>query len=368
MITNQPIHINRWLLPFSWIYGSITFMRNKFFDWKIFKSEEFDIPVICVGNITVGGTGKTPHIEYLIKILKDQYNVAVLSRGYKRKTKGFVLATPESTSLEIGDESFQIKQKFPEILVAVDANRRRGIHNLLDLDTPPDVILLDDAFQHRYVKPSYSIVLSDYNRPVYEDKMLPAGRLRESPRKLNKANMVIVTKCPQVMQPIEFRIISHDINLFPYQDLFFTLFKYKKLKPVFGNQNTDIDLEFLSGKSILLVTGIASPKMILNKLSEFTDNVETMTYKDHYMFKAKDINNIKKRFDSINAENKIILVTEKDYSRLIFCKNIDEDFQKSFYYLPIEISFFEDEKEKQFKEKIYKHVRENSRNRLVYKK
>lgn len=368
MITNQPIHINRWLLPFSWLYRLIVFIRNKFFDWKIFKSEEYDIPVICIGNITAGGTGKTPHTEYLIQILKDKYRVAVLSRGYKRKTKGFVLSTTESTSIEIGDESFQIKQKFPDILVAVDADRRRGIRNLIDLETPPEVILLDDAFQHRYVKPSYTIILSNYNRPVYEDKMLPAGLLREPVSKLSKANMVIVTKCPESIQPIDFRIISHDMNIMPYQDLFFTTFRYEKIKPVFINQHKDIDLDFLIDKSILLVTGIASPKMILDKLSEFTNSVDTITYPDHHTFKPKDIRNIKNRFDSIESQNKIILVTEKDYSRLIFCKDIDESFQQSFYYLPIEVAFFEADKEKQFKEKIFKHVRENSRNRLVYKK
>lgn len=368
MITNQPVHINKWLLPFSWLYGLTVFFRNKLFDWNILKREEFDIPVICVGNITAGGTGKTPHTEYLIKILQDKYKVAVLSRGYKRKTKGFVLATSDSTSLEIGDEPFQIKQKFPDTIVVVDGNRRRAIKELLEMETPPDVILLDDAFQHRYVKPSYTIILSDYNRPIYEDRLLPAGRLRESANHVRKASMVIVTKCPKKLQPIEYRIISHDINTFPYQSLFFTSFNYEELKPVFGERDKTLGLEYLKNKNILLVTGIASPKMILEKLSEYTDKVETMIYPDHHTFKAKDIRNINSKFQSIQSEDKIILVTEKDAARLLLRNDIDEELKSSFYYLPIEIIFSDEESKKQFKEKIYKHVKENTRNRRLYKK
>lgn len=368
MDKTQPVHINKWLLPFSWLYGLIVFFRNKLFDWKIFKREEFEIPVICVGNISVGGTGKTPHTEYLVKLLQDKYRVAVLSRGYKRKTRGFVLATDESTSLDIGDESFQIKNKFKDAIVAVDGNRRRGIRNLLSLDTPPEVILLDDAFQHRYVKPSYTIVLSDFYRPIYRDKLLPAGRLRESTSHLRKASMVIVTKCPDNLRPIDYRIISHDMNVFPYQGLFFTKLVYDQLKPVFGDQQEEMPLDYLNNKHILLVTGIASPKMIIEKLSEYTDKVDIMTYPDHHTFKAKNIKAIKQRFESIDTENKIILVTEKDATRLILRKDIDEDLKKHIYCLPIQISFMDKEGEEQFKEKIYKHVKENRRNSSISKK
>ncbi|WP_165043948.1 tetraacyldisaccharide 4'-kinase [Dysgonomonas sp. ZJ709] len=368
MITNPPVRINKWLLPFSWLYGLIVFFRNKLFDWKILKHEEFDIPVICIGNITAGGTGKTPHTEYLIEILQDKYRVAVLSRGYKRKTKGFVLATSESTSLEIGDESFQIKQKYPNAIIAVDGNRRRGINELLALEKPPQIILLDDAFQHRYVKPSYTIILSDYNRPIYEDKLLPAGRLRESAMHVRKASMVIVTKCPQKLQPIEYRIISHNINTFPYQSLFFTSFNYQNLKPVFSENEQDIDLDYLNDKDILLVTGIASPKMIIEKLSEYTNKVETMIYPDHHAFKARDIKDIANKFEAIQSVNKIILVTEKDAARLILRDDIDEQLKPSFYYLPIEVVFSDEESKQQFKDKIYKHVKENTGNRAFYKR
>ncbi len=357
MIKHEPVHIQKWLLPFSWLYGLIVYIRNKFFDWGILKHEEFDIPIICIGNITVGGTGKTPHTEYLINILKSEYRVGVLSRGYKRKSNGFVLADSKSTSLDLGDESFQIKNKFPDIIVAVDANRRRGIKRLLALDNPPEVILLDDAFQHRYVKPSYTIILSDFNRPVYEDTLLPAGRLREPFSALGNANMIIVTKCPNDLQPIDYRIISYDINAFPFQELYFTRFKYQLLQPLFKNEVGEKPLSYLKDKNILLVTGIASPKMILKKLSKYTKEISTIKYSDHYNFKSKDIKYISNKFRDIASENKLILVTEKDATRLIGREDIDEDIKKSIYYLPIEVSFLD--KEEDFREKIYKHIKDN---------
>lgn len=244
----QSVHINWWLLPISWLYGFVVCIRNRLFKWGILKSEEFDIPVICIGNITVGGTGKTPHTEYLVKLLKDKYRIAVLSRGYGRKTKGFILAGSDSTSRQIGDEPLQIKQKFPEVLVAVDAKRTRGIHNLMALEDPPEVILLDDAFQHRYVKPSYSIVLTNYNRPAYLDKLLPAGRLRESFGHIYKASMIVVTKCPDDLKPIDYRLITHEINPYPYQSLFFTRFTYKQLVPVFADKEKKTSFTFIAGE------------------------------------------------------------------------------------------------------------------------
>ena len=364
--TYQSIPINKWLLPLSWLYGLIVFFRNKFFDWGIFKQESFDIPIICIGNITVGGTGKTPHTEYLVNLLHQKYRVAVLSRGYGRKTKGFILSDEESTSLTIGDEPFQIKQKFPDIIVAVDGNRRRGIRYLLELDNPPEIILLDDAFQHRYVKPSYIILLSNFNRPMYQDKLLPAGRLRESFSNYQKANMIIVSKCPPELKPIDYRIMSHDIHPYPYQSLFFTKYVYKKLIPVFGDKKKALDLDSLENKDILLVTGIASPAMILKLLNNYTDKIEEMTFPDHHTFKQKDIKRIQKRFEEIESKNKIILVTEKDATRLVLREDIDETIKHSIYSLPIEVSF--DGAENEFDNKILKHVRENTRNRILYQK
>ncbi|WP_108821319.1 tetraacyldisaccharide 4'-kinase [Dysgonomonas sp. Marseille-P4361] len=366
MIRTEPVRISKWLLPFSWLYGFVVYIRNKFFDWGLLKHEEFEVPVICVGNITVGGTGKTPHTEYLVRLLSKQYRVAVLSRGYKRSSKGFVLATDSSTSAMIGDESFQIKKKYPDTIVAVDADRRRGIRKLLALENPPEIILLDDAFQHRYVKPSYTIILSDYNRPVYEDRLLPAGRLREPFSSMRNANMIIVTKCPDDLQPIDFRIISHDINVFPYQGLYFTSFTYKNIEPVFSGANQSDSLAALRNKHILLVTGIASPKALLKELSKYTEKIDTLTYPDHHNFGSKDIKHITNTFRGIKSEDKLILVTEKDAARFVSRDDIDEDLRQRLFYIPIEVTFVGEARD--FDEKIYKHVRENIRNRRLLKK
>lgn len=359
MILHKPIHVKKWLMPISALYGFGVCLRNKFFKWGIYKRKEYNIPIICVGNISVGGTGKTPHTEYLVRLLKNQYKVAVLSRGYKRKKNGFILSTIESTINEIGDEPYQIKQKFPDIIVAVDKKRTRGIENLLALASPPDVIILDDGFQHRFVKPSYSIVLSDFNRPVYEDKLLPAGRLREPASRLRLASDIIITKCPDALQPIDFRIISKDINAFPYQCLYFTTFTYQKLKPVFNSTGRIevLELEKLKDKHVLLVTGIASPKPLLDKVSEYALKVDSMMYKDHHAFTNTNLKSIISRFNKIKTDDKIIIVSEKDAIKLRGL-NIKDDIKFFFYYLPIEVSFLDGEHKKEFDEKIIKHVKE----------
>lgn len=209
------IKINYRLLPLSWIYGAAVRLRNTLFEVGILKSRAFDIPMISVGNITIGGTGKTPHVEYLVRLLKDRFNVAVLSRGYKRKSRGFVLAGADSTVRDIGDEPYQMKTKFPGITVAVDKDRCHGVDRLTDDNTAEDidVILLDDAFQHRYVKPGINILLVDYHRLIIYDKLLPAGRLREPLSGKNRADIVIVTKCPKGLKPMEFRVITKAMNL-----------------------------------------------------------------------------------------------------------------------------------------------------------
>ncbi|NDV69415.1 tetraacyldisaccharide 4'-kinase [Dysgonomonas sp. 25] len=354
-MNKQSVHINWWLLPISWLYGLVVCIRNKFFKWGILKRETFDVPVICIGNITVGGTGKTPHTEYLVRILRDKYRIAVLSRGYGRKTKGFILADDKSTSRQIGDEPLQIKQKFPDIMVAVDAKRTRGIKNLLALEKPPEVILLDDAFQHRYVKPSYTIILTNYNRPAYLDKLLPAGRLRESFGHIYKANMIVVTKCPDDLKPIDYRLMMHEINPYPFQSVFFTRFAYKQLVPVFVKKKDTLPLPSLKGMDVLLVTGIASPATMIKELQHYTSKIHEMTYPDHYVFKNKDIKKIKERFDAIQSDNKIIITTEKDATRLVLFDEMDKELKKSLYYLPIEVSFVENEQ--LFRDKILEHIK-----------
>lgn len=256
------IKINKKLLPLSWLYGLGVKFRNTLFDIGVLKSRDFQIPIISVGNITVGGTGKTPHVEYLVRLLKDQFHVAVLSRGYKRKSKGFVLASTKTTMPEIGDEPYQMKQKFPKVTVAVDKNRCQGIDLLADNDKHLDVILLDDAFQHRYVKPGINILLVDYHRLIIYDKLLPAGRLREPMTGKNRADIVIVTKCPTTLKPMEYRVITRAMNLYPYQHLYFTTLEYDELRPMFPQTPKKMTMSQLADKNVLLLSGIASPEQM----------------------------------------------------------------------------------------------------------
>jgi len=340
--TGRTFKINYLLAPFSFLYGIGVVIRNWLFDWGILPSEEYPVPIISIGNLAVGGTGKTPHTEYLIHLLKDKYKLAVLSRGYKRKTKGFILSNDTSTSLTIGDEPYQIKMKFPEILVAVDSNRRRGIKNLLDLpaDRKPEVILLDDAFQHRYVKPSFSILTTDYHRMFQWDMLLPAGRLREPEKGKARADVVIVTKCPDHLKPIDYRIIEDKMNLLSHQRIFFTHIVYGDLKPVFP---MEVDLltkhTILKDDKILLVAGIASSDLFVEEVKRRSDHVTTMIYPDHHVFDKQDIRKIKETFSRISSPDKYLVVTEKDAARLQNNPLVPEEWMDCLFYLPITIDF-----------------------------
>lgn len=355
---NKNLYINKWLLPFSWLYGLVVSLRAKLFDLGVLKQEKYDIPIICVGNITVGGTGKTPHVEYLVNLLKSHYKVAVLSRGYKRKSKGFVMAHHDSTASQIGDEPLQIKAKFPDIIVAVDSDRRRGINHLLDLEPSrrPDIILLDDAYQHRYVKPSYSILLTDFNRLMVFDKLLPAGRLREPVHNADRANIILVTKCPPDITPLDQRIGLKDLHVYPYQCVFYTTFKYGDLKPVFDDVTDNISVSKLKEKEVLIVTGIANPQPMYDYIKKHAKRYETIEYPDHYQFKNKDLQKIKSVFNNIQTTEKIIVVTEKDAVRLMQMKDVDPDLKKYMYYLPIEVSFVNKNEKEIFNSKVLEHV------------
>lgn len=347
MQEEENVKLYKWLSPVSLIYGLGVRLRNKLFDWGILRSESYDIPVLSVGNISVGGTGKTPHIEYLIRLLTPSYRIAILSRGYKRKTKGFILADSSSTAREIGDEPFQIKHKFPDIVVAVDANRRRGIEKLMQLSPEIDVILLDDAFQHRYVAPSTSILLSDFNRMIYEDKLLPYGRLREPINEKSRAQIVIVTKCPKDIKPIDFRIISKRLQLYPYQRLYFTGLSYDELIPVFPDEiQTPISLSDISSQDkVLLIAGIASPQPFIQHIRQFVPKAESLCFSDHHNFGPKDIANIQNKLEKMKNGNIIpyIIVTEKDAARLIHNPNLTSEMKQKLYYLPLKVCFLQEQ-------------------------
>jgi len=335
------------LYPISLIYGLVVNIRNTLFDFKILKSQEFEIPVISVGNITVGGTGKTPTTEYIIRILQDKYKVAVLSRGYKRKTKGFVLANEKSSVETIGDEPYQIKQKFPKIILAVDEKRTRGITNLQQLDIGIDLIILDDAFQHRYVKPGLSILLIDYTQPFFEDSFLPYGRLRDSSKEMHRADIILVTKAPQDIKPIDMRIMATNLNLKAYQSLYFSTLKYSKLISVFNNSISDINIETIKEKkySVVLVSGIGNFKPLLEYCKKTVKNLIHIPFKDHHKYTEKNIESISEKFDSIDTENKLILTTEKDAGKIknIFFEN--QEVKDKLFFCPIQFEILNGEKE-----------------------
>ena len=359
------IKINDWLLPFSWIYGSIVRFRNWLFDMGLKKSKSFSIPIISVGNITVGGSGKTPHVEYLIRLLHDKAKIAVLSRGYKRKSHGYVLAEESTTMPEIGDEPFQMHQKFSDIYVAVDAKRARGIENLQNDEATKDVdvVLLDDAFQHRYVKPGINILLVDYHRLIIYDKMLPAGRLREPLSGKNRADIVIITKCPKDLKPMEFRVLTKAMDLYPFQKLYFTSIDYDTPKGVF--EEKQIELDKLQDYHVLLLTGIASPKQMEHDLKPMTKDITNLSFGDHHSFKGKDIDRINDAFESM-PEPRIIITTEKDAVRLRETEGLYEKVKSNMYELPIKVSFMLDQQDN-FNEKIISYVRKNSRNSILAK-
>lgn len=371
-MSDKSFKIYKSLYPLSWIYGGITMFRNKLFDWNKIRSKSFDIPTICIGNLSVGGTGKTPHTEYLIHLLHKQYQVAVLSRGYKRATKGYVLSTKDSNADTIGDEPFQIKSKFHDIQVAVDEDRCHGIEELMQLNAPPvDVVLLDDAFQHRYVKAGLNILLTDYNRLFSDDAILPAGRLRESSKGRKRAQIVIVTKCPQDLKPIDYNITAKRLNLFPYQQLYFSSFEYGDLKAIFpetldNQQLINKKIASIKDMSVLLVTGIASPKPLIERIKKYTQHIDVLSFGDHHNFSIQDMDLIKRRFDELDINNRIIITTEKDATRIIEHQGLSNELKQFMYVQPIEVTILQGQ-ENNFNQQIIEYVRKNSRNSSISK-
>ncbi|MEO7975672.1 tetraacyldisaccharide 4'-kinase [Flavobacterium sp.] len=312
------------LFPFAILYGCITTIRNFLFDKGILKSYSFDIPVIAVGNLSVGGTGKTPQIEYLIRLLSDKYKVATLSRGYKRKSEGFILADSTSNAEIIGDEPFQFYRKFPNIQVSVDANRTNGITTLLSQNEKPQIILLDDAYQHRKVKAGFYILLTSYGDLYADDFILPTGNLRESRSGADRANVVIVTKCPNNLSNEDQNRIERKLKLNTNQQLYFTFIDYDD--DVYG-KNEKIGVSEIKSESKLLLAGIAKPVSFFDYLKN--ENDECLTFADHYHFSEEDLESIQNK-----SLGRKIITTEKDYVRLKDSKLISQ-----LYYLPIKSNF-----------------------------
>ncbi len=358
------------LYPFSFLYGIVMYSRNRLYDLNILKSKDFNVPVISIGNITVGGTGKTPHVEYLAGLLKDTFEVATLSRGYKRKTRGYYQVETTTPVTDVGDEPLQIKKKFPEITVSVCENRVTGVEKLLNTgnEKSPDVVILDDAFQHRRITSGINILLIDYNRPIKEDMLLPAGRLRESISQMRRANIIIFSKCPPgEVTPIMRRILQKEVKLKPYQELFFTTYAYDKIKPVFPEVAGKADIYKEQSYAILIVTGIAYPKLIPEHLKQFSGETEMLSFPDHHNYSQEDIRLIIRKFDTLKSPNKIIVTTEKDAVRFSGVPDLDEKIKKVLYYLPVKVKFI-DEEGKLFNKKILNYVGENKSNRELHKR
>lgn len=352
------------LYPFSLIYGLITAFRNFLYNSEILRSHEFDIPLICVGNLAAGGTGKTPHTEYLAGLLQKDFSVAVLSRGYKRKTRGFRYVTPGSTYSESGDEPLQIAGKFPGITVAVDSNRVRGIQRIMDEKPDIGVVLLDDGYQHRRINPGYSILLSEFERPFIRDYLLPYGNLRESRHNMRRADIILITKCPSDMSAIQRRIMVKEINKPAYQNLFFTTFSYGRPVNVFDGTTAGEDILAAPGKEdrgMVLVTGIANPGPLKKFLEDkFTESVH-LSFGDHHEFNSNDITKITDAFVSLESPSKYLVTTEKDAIRLKEFSNIAEQIRSSSFYIPVEIEFLNEDKD-EFDNLILSYVRKNKRN------
>ena len=313
------------LFPVAFVYWIVTWMRNYFYDKQVFKSKSFDLPIIAVGNLSVGGTGKTPQIEYLIRLLQDKFKVATLSRGYKRETNEFILANSSTTVKQLGDEPYQFFTKFPKIKVAVDANRVNGITQLLQLDDAPNVILLDDAFQHRKVKAGFYILLSTYSELFCDDYILPFGNLREPSSGKKRANMIIVTKCPIDISELKMNEIKKKLNT--VVPVFFSKIDYDELV---YSEIEPIKTTEIKQTNKTIITGIAKPFPFISHLKKENDLV--LEFSDHHNFTKKEIDKIKEL-----ANNKTIITTEKDFMRLK--GNLSKE---QLYYLPIKSSILKD--------------------------
>ncbi|GIM52337.1 tetraacyldisaccharide 4'-kinase [Capnocytophaga cynodegmi] len=318
------------LFPISILYGAVVRLRHLLYDYGIFSSTTFNVPIICVGNLSVGGTGKTPMVEYLIKNLQSYKRVGVISRGYKRKAKGFILANEKSTVLDLGDEPFQFWRKYPEIILAVDSDRVRGVEKLLKLQNPPDVILLDDAFQHRRIKARKNVVLTSYNNLYSDDYLLPTGNLRDVVSRAKKADVVVVTKCPTNISEKKRKEITEKLKRNETQKVVFTTISYSK--KIYSQEETINFHDFLK-TPFVLVTGIANPLPLIHFLDDNQANYKHLQFTDHHSFTNTEIEKLKK-------ESRI-LTTEKDFVRL-------QNQLTNIYYLPIETEFVSKSEESVF--------------------
>ncbi len=342
------------LAPAALLYEAGVTFRHRLFDWGILKSERFDIPIICIGNITVGGTGKTPMAEMIIGYMAQMHHVALLSRGYGRRTKGYIEVQPNSHYREVGDEPLQIKMKFPDTVVVVCEKRAEAIRRIRAEHPEIDLIVMDDGFQHRYVEPKVNVIMIDATRPIQHDRMLPLGTLRDLPDELHRAHYFIVTKCPDRMAPIDRRILRKVLIQVAYQKVYFTRFESFMPQPLYPAEAVFPALQH--GMPVIALSGIGNPAPFIESLREHYELVGELTLDDHHVYKVRDMNAI---CDLLRKHpGAVVVTTEKDAVKMTNRAKIPEKIRQNLYYIPINISFIEDSST-DFLQKLEEDVRAN---------
>ena len=347
------------LLPISLFYHLVLFIRHKLYDWHVLKSTRFDFPVICVGNLSLGGTGKTPHTEYLTKLLSSEYRLAILSRGYGRKSKGFRLADENCSADDLGDEPMQYFTKFKNVQVAVDEDRVEGVNKLLNRPTPPQAIILDDAFQHRKIEAGLNILLTDYQHLYCNDFLFPAGTLRDIRQAAHRADIIVVSKSPKHLPDEDKKSIIERLNITETQKVYFSYLEYEPLLPL-NEKAKEITVNQV--EKALLFTGIANPKPLEKHLGSYFSKVENIVFGDHHFYSENDIKKIAARFEAMEGNDKIIVTTEKDAARLAKSAYLCHLESIPLFAAPIRVHFQEEEK---FNKDIKDYVRQNSANGYV---
>lgn len=331
--------------------------RNWLYDMKILHSQQHDIPIVCVGNIAVGGTGKTPTVEFIIRNLSDEFKIAVLSRGYRRRTRGYLEVKENDSFLRVGDEPKQIKRKFPKVVVVVCENRNEGIKRIRAEHPEVNLIVMDDGFQHRSLTPKVCVILSDYSTPPFHNKMLPAGTLRDSPSQLYRADFLIITKTPKNISPIERNIAQKELHPSPYQSIFFTDLKQCPPRPIFEDV---APAQIPLGGKVVAFAGIAHPDKFFDSLTERYNVVERISFKDHHAYRVKEIKRLAAMVEGL-GEDVFVITTEKDGVKLTSRKHIPASLQKRLFVQPIEINFRDDgdkvDRGKEFVTKLKKEIK-----------
>lgn len=347
--------MKRLLLPISLLYSFVLFLRHKLYDWKILKSKSYNIPNICVGNLNLGGTGKTPHIEYLIRLLSDKYDTAVLSRGYGRKTQGYLLANDTHTHNDIGDEPLQYFTKFNNIKVAVDESRCEGMDRLLQENKPPQVVLLDDAYQHRKIKPGLNILLTDYYSLYSDDHLVPAGHLRDIKKSAQRAEIIVVTKSPNVITPYYRRDVENKLKPLPHQKVFYSYIEYLDFQPL---SKISHEMDIKEAKTVLLLCGIANTYSLEDHIKRKYNTISKIKFNDHHNFTEKDVDMIIEKYNHTIGKNKVIVTTEKDAMRLINTSFINKFDDIPVFTIPIKIKFHKEDGTS-FDDEILKYINDN---------